>query len=187
MSLPVVLAVGLLMGYNKARFGSVWESGYVWADSPYLDKELRKEIIENGLFQVKYISANMHDYFLRMPELVSDERGRWEAPYIRVNNPGGVSFLLIAPIFMYVVCTDLKNIPARNALLTSGVMMLALLMYYSNGGSQVGPRYMTDVIPYAYVALVSVFKKSKLGILGRMFVWGAGYVNLYLYVVSGGI
>ena len=152
LCLPVVVSGLILLGYNFSRFGSIWNNGY--ANS------------QGFLFSYKYILTNSYNYFFKLKDLTKTP---------------GASFFVVSPIFLYMFGADWKKRMVRMALLPIGIVLPLLLTYYYSGWFQIGPRYMLDLLPWAYLVLLEGFKNQKLTNFARGLILGSAIFNLYLF------
>jgi hypothetical protein len=173
------------------RFGDAFENGYrlignfAGVDFQRGQRELLREF---GLFRLRNIPTNLYYYFVKGPDPVIQELSGTlgnkfpyilKPPYIKVANPG-VSFFVVAPIFLYVFRSRLRQRMAAHALLAVLCVLIFLLSYYWNGWFQVGPRYMLDVLPFAYLLLLFSFPDFKLSGFAQLLIVASAFFNLYL-------
>ncbi len=149
---PLAVAWALMAAYNWARFGSWSETGYalsVMGTGTLLDDRTRL-----GLFNLAYLPARLHDYFLLMPE--------WRRGSFYVGTWGLSAFLLMPGFLLSFRRPTADRQLWSLALLSAGLQLLPLLVYYSSGAWQFGPRYLSDLLPALYYALLLSFRGRPL-------------------------
>jgi hypothetical protein len=187
MLVMIGLAMITLLWYNQVRFDSIWDTGYTKINSPYIGQELRNDLEKNGMFRLKYLWSNIVDYFFKLPEVYTNNRNEIVAPYVKIVDPGGVAVWFTFFWLIYIFQIDLKNRWVVGAGLTSVVMLLVLLSYYTSGGRQVGPRYLCDLLPYIYLILILSIKNKKLSIFFESLIILSGLVTWIMYELLGGM
>ena len=183
---PILVALIILFGYNFLRFGNVLETGYQLSNNYYLTDQQKFEQLNYGLFDLRNIPTNLYYYFIKTPDpiLLEQESSQGNTyllkpPYLKVNYPG-VSFFVVAPIFLYVFRAK-KTELVKLALIPIGVILLILLAYYWPGWVQVGPRYLLDLLPFAFLILLQSFPNSKLSTGAKALIILSSIFNLYLF------
>jgi hypothetical protein len=186
LMIPVFMGVVLLFIYNYYRFGNIWETGYnlqTWINP-------KLSIVRDtwGLFNFRYLPANIYYFLLKGPELVfsDDLYVHAKFPFIKAS-PWGMSIILTSPMFLL----SLKNKLTRQVkIVWLGVMIILLsdLLYYGIGRLQYGYRYALDVYPLLYVLTANAVSKNEKrpeGLL-RSFVFfglmGGIWLGLPLYI-----
>ena len=183
LSLPVVCAGVLILGYNYLRFNTPLETGYQIIQ-PYA---ANGAIHQFGFFHPYYIPTNFYYYFLEsFSPIYADPLNapgvyHLKFPYIGGNGFGAISFFLISPIFIYLYQAKLKIKEAKYAIITSGVITLVLLNYYYNGYLQLGPRYLNDALPLLFVILLYVFQAKGLRWQHKLIITLSAFLNIYLW------
>lgn len=179
--IPIIFSGLLLLGYNYLRFNNVFNNGYTMSNN-----ESKWERLNFGLFKLKNIPTNFYYYFIKTvdPVLLNyrsllGQTYILKPPYIQVNFPGA-GFFFISPIFLYILKIKLKEKNVRLALVPMAIILFSLLSYYWPGWRQVGPRYLLDLLPFAYLLLLYSFKEFKLPILAKIIIFFSASVNLYL-------
>ncbi|MDO8463570.1 MAG: hypothetical protein Q7S96_04895 [bacterium] len=190
---PIFLAGVLLLGYNAVRFGTIFENGYRLANASTATAEDRYELLHYGLFRIENIPTNLYYYFVRsldpvtLPIATSSRRTyHLTAPYVTVGDPG-VSFFVTAPIFLYLFSRKTRQSlreerSVRLAAMTVVPILLLLLLYYWPGWTQVGPRYMLDLLPYLFLVLLASFHNYRLPAFARILIICSAALNLFLTI-----
>lgn len=182
---PVAIAGAVLLGYNSVRFNNPFENGYRIVNNATLSEAQRFETLHYGLFQLRNIPTNLYYYFVKSPDPVRVQFESWQGntyvlrpPYVTVAYPG-ISFFFVAPIFLYCFRTRHKEYVVRLALIPISVILIALLLYYWPGWRQVGPRYLLDLLPFAYLLLLYSFPEKKLSRVALATIGVSAFTNLY--------
>jgi len=185
--IPVVVSGVILLSYNFVRFGDVLDNGFLRSNDHTLTEDQRYEQTHYGLFQFRNIPTNIYYYFLKTVDPVTDShKSMWGnsyiliPPYIQVKFPG-TSFFVVAPIFFYCVKVSLRKKLNKLLLLPIGTIIFLLMTYYWPGWRQVGPRYLLDVLPFAYVLLVDSFKNSVLPTRAIVLIFVSAFIDYYLF------
>lgn len=183
---PVLIGVFLLFVYNYLRFGNIWETGYNF--QAWINPKLSIVRDTWGLFNFRYLPANIYYFLLKGPELVfsDDLHVHAKFPFIKAS-PWGMSIILTSPMLLL----SFKNRLTRQVkIVWFGVMIILLsdFLYYGIGRLQYGYRYALDVYPLLYVLTakaVSGDEKRPEGLL-RLFVFlglmGGIWLGLPLYM-----
>lgn len=185
LSLPVICAGFLILGYNYLRFNNLMETGYQ-ITQPYAES---LSMHRSGFFSLYYIPTNFYYYFLESFYPVYADPINAPAvyhlkfPYISGNGFGAISFFLISPIFIYLYQAKLKIKEVKYALITAGAITFVLLSYYYNGYLQLGPRYLNDVLPLLFLSLLYVFQNKGLHWQHKLIITLSAFINMYLWYV----
>lgn len=143
--LPLGLTALVLAAYNYGRFGDPLDNGYLLANQALLNPE-------HGSFSWRYITKNLHQYFVLMPGFQTT----W--PYLTVTDHG-LSLLATTPAVLLLLrsgwserAVDGKFL-GRLALLGCASVQGLYMMYFWDGWRQFGSRYTLDWAPFLIVAL----------------------------------
>lgn len=165
-----VLQAGLialaLAFFNFARFGSPLEFGHnhlAWA-----------EALPEGIFSLSHLPWNVYHALLRLPDL----HPAW--PYLTFDT-AGTAFWLNNAIFVVALVGLVREridpwIRATSvfALLTIGV---GVLCYEGKGNTQLGFRYVIDLLPVGFVALAFAYRRFTRSMMVAAVV--SALLNLY--------
>jgi hypothetical protein len=159
------LLIGVAYGwYNYIRFGNPIEFGH-----NYLPEFTRAEY---GQFNLRYLSANLRNIFLRPIKLLPS--GGLDLPMF-----DGFMFYVANPFFIALIVRIIKDIRSRvmplpAAALCVGLIINLLLLctHKTFGGWQFGARYTIDLIPYAFIYIL-ISGRTKLSRLDE-FLCGFG-------------
>jgi len=185
--LPLFIGGLLLLGYNYVRFQNPLENGYRLVNNFYWSMpDQRYELDHRGLFQLANIPTNFYYYFIKTLDPVvlnyparNNEHYLLQAPYLKVGYPG-VGFFVVAPIFLYLFRRRYRERQDKLLLATCGLTLLALLTYYTTGWFQSGPRYLLDLLPYAFVLLLGAWPEHKLTNFSRGLIVASALFNVFL-------
>jgi len=180
---PIFMAIIILGLYNYLRFEQIFINSYQLTSSYIKDTIIHPY----GLFDLRYIPTNFYYYFLEgFTPILKDvpaniPRYILKYPYITINKLGATSFFLISPLFLLLYKADWTNAKIKYALITSGIILLILLSYFYNGHSQIGPRYLNDILPLLFLILLYIFQKNKLNYKHKLVIFFSVILNIYLW------
>ena len=177
-AVPPLVIGGSYMLLNTLRFGNPLEFGH-----NYLPEFTRTA---TGQFNLSYMAGHIGE-LLRLPGL--DAEGRFSFPTAE-----GVAFWLVNPLFLTVTAAWAAALIRRregNRLTLVLVPALALahaaviLLHRTLGGWQFGNRYLVDLMPWLYWALLRWMPDDRRFALANLplAAWGAA-VNLIGTVVT---
>lgn len=144
-AVPLLLTGLLLAAYNFARFGDFLNNGYLLANQALLNPEY-------GSFSWHYITRNVYQYLLRVPELSA----HW--PYLILTDHG-LSLLVTTPAVVLLFRRGWSErapeakLLGRLALAACAMTFALYLCYFWDGWRQFGSRYTLDFTPFLIVAL----------------------------------
>lgn len=150
---PCLLAFSY-MALNAARFGSIFEFGH-----SYLPEFTRTQ---KGQFHPDYFMKNLK-MLLRLPKM--NREGT-----LKFYTADGMAFWLVMPVFLSVLAAWLyalikKRRQHRVSIVLVPAVWIAytvvILMHKTLGGWQFGNRYMLDMLPYLYYAMLRWKPKSE--------------------------
>lgn len=201
--LPIAIAVSLWGIFNQARFGSPFEFGYRQVNAHHNANYYGAGLGDAPLFGIAYVPTNLYAYFLAGPlphndeqtpssmqrvwvrdSLIPFDNARLDPPYIDFNPIFGGSFFLVSPIFVLLLNSDWKQRRIRWALITLAVGLVPLLFYFWPGTELVGPRYLIDLLPFAFLALLSAFPDHKLLLSHRVLIVGSAVANISFALIG---
>ena len=168
---PVALA---LASYNYARFSNPLEFGHnhlAWAKA-----------LPDGIFSLAHVPWNAAHAFWSLPELHAE----W--PYLRFDTAGTAFFFNNAIFVVGLVGLCRARIDpwirasAAFALLT---ISLGVLCYEGKGNTQLGFRYVIDLLPVGFVALALAYRRFTWGMAAAAVFSTA--LNLYGLAVWKGL
>ena len=144
-AVPVVISVGLLLLYNKLRFDSWMDFGYVTINGADWILEAVKEY---GMFHPHFFRTNADVMLFRLPRLDFSGERFFFYPYV-----AGYSIFVMTPSLVYVFRSIRKNWFSAGAWASVLLSVILLLFYHNTGAEQIGYRYILDVsAPLALMA-----------------------------------
>ncbi len=156
------MMVGLVLSgyYNYLRFGSLFDNGYLWAN------HFHGIMPMDGLFNIAYIANNFRNYFLNF----SFEPTKFP----------GLGFWTVSPMFLWMFGAGFGH-RTRGMWFGLLVALMAVLTYYWSGWDQIGPRYLLDLLPLAYIILLSSFRTKKLPGIFKIVVFASCWINVWMF------
>lgn len=151
---PIFISLIILGSYNNRRFHSFFETGYNYsttADSPPISYNL-----EYGNLNLSHIPANLYSFLLMAPEpLLKEQNGGMvlRFPYLKMS-PWGTAIWFTSPLFFLLISKFKKGKYTISSLITSFVLSLPVILWYSIGYAQIGYRYVLDFLPFLFLALM---------------------------------
>lgn len=179
--LPAIAAVGALLLYNQARFGTPLDFGYRTANVP---PKLAADLRELGQFHWQYVTRNLAAMLWLLPQ--------WDAKrQMLVPNFEGMSLLLTTPAIVYLARARAAagtesgsgsgsgtRWVIRGAWLSIGLLLLPLVSYYNTGWMQFGYRFSLDfAVPM--IALLAIAAGPHPSRLYRALIVAGIAVNLW--------
>jgi hypothetical protein len=196
MAIPLILSGIILLSYNYTRFQDAFDNGYKNSNNWREDSDsFTYEMRHYGLFSVKNIPTNLYYYFFNIPSPVLEtvegyERKLFKAdpamiihltfPYIKVSPPG-VGFFVVSPIFLLMFRNKLKTKNSKFAAITSLFILIFLLTYYWTGWTQIGPRYMIDLLPFLVILLMESYQNRKVPLGQKILISSSAFFNVFLF------
>jgi len=162
---PIGIGMLLLGVYNYARFESCFSTGY--SEALIAPQWLMIHRDTAGLFNIINIPRNFYYYFLAPPMNVSS----W-----------GLSFFVLGPIYFKIFLGQLYQKKFLPYWISSAVLILLFLSYFTTGFLQFGPRYTLDFLPLIFVLLLFSFKDSKVSKKYHALIFTSSYINLILFL-----
>ena len=135
--IPVVLSVGLTLLYNKLRFDSWMDFGYVTINGA---DWILDSVQQYGMFHPHFFATNVDVMLFGLPELdFSCERFFFQ-PHV-----GGYSIFLMTPPLIYLFRSFRKTWFSCGAWASVIISVALLLLYHNTGAEQIGYRYILDI------------------------------------------
>jgi len=144
-AVPLVLAVGFLLYYNWARFGSPWDNGLNYQ---LMSDFFRADYERYGFFNLHYIPINLYYNFIFYP-----------FP-LRPESLMGGSLFLLSPVFFGAIGACWK--PRQNWLVWGLVVsiiltLIPILINIGTGWVTFGPRYTLDfTVPLLLLTAIGI-------------------------------
>lgn len=171
---PVVAAGVVLLAFNHARFGSLFETGQgiqvVTNGNPRFQADYR----DHGTFSLHYLPRNAYYYFANLHLDLRKTSGR---PGF---DPDGNSMFLVTPaLWLAVLSYRRRNWLTLGAWLGCGACLFMLLCYFATGWVTFGNRYVLDFLPLAMVLVAA-------GMNGRLTYLSAAVILLSVAINAWG-
>lgn len=174
----------LTLGYNYARFGNPFDSGYAAVYQDYVKSDIaytyyRDKFPDSGhfnLFDLRNIPLHIHALFLLPPSLDS---GALLKP-----SPYGMSVLLTSPAFVYAFLVRRKTELKLGAWLAIGLVCAVLFTHYSQGWVQFGYRFLLDFAPFLLILTAMGFDDND---SSRHRKWQVALVSFSIVVSTWGV
>jgi len=157
--LPFLVCMILMLVYNKMRFDSFWETGYMLQDT---GKGIPAQREQLGLINIRYFLPHL----LKLLFCFGAKRF-------------GVGIVFTMPILFYLYKTDIYNkmfVPVLTAIIP---LMIALLISFSKGGMQYGNRLSLDFLPLVFLLFITLFKE-EVGKKAKIIILIQVFINIYL-------
>ena len=140
-ALPVLVAIGLTLWHNAARFDDPWEVGY-----RYLSVAWSKRIGKWGLFDYHYLARNLGVVLSSLPWFPAG------GGPLQINGHG-LALWLTTPMYLWLLST--RRFSRLSWLLVGTAVLVALptLLYQNTGWVQFGYRFSNDYAPLLFAAL----------------------------------
>jgi hypothetical protein len=140
---PLLVIVGLLGWYNRARFGSALDSGY-----QYLVVAWRPRIERWGLFGYHYLARNLGLLLTGLPYL-ADKGGR--VPF-QINGHG-LALWFTTPLYLWLLWPRRFGPIHRALWITVLCVALPTLLYQNSGWLQFGQRFSNDYAVFLFALI----------------------------------
>ena len=134
--IPVVIAAGLLLLYNKLRFDDWMDFGYVTINGA---DWILQAVREYGMFHPHFFRTNANVMLFGLPRLDFSGERFFFNPHV-----AGYSIFLMTPPLIYVFRSFRKNWFAVGAWASVLLSVMLLLFYHNTGAEQIGYRYILD-------------------------------------------
>lgn len=177
LSLPIFVSGLLLVWFNYARFGNLFNNGYFTNDVGGYLSPLR----DMGFFSLQHFPTNFHYYFLASVNPITSNIGvHLKFPFIKYNS-WGLSLFLVAPFFLYSLRSLKKSSSyLRSLWIVVVITLFTLLIYYAPGWVQFGPRYTADFMPILYLLILNSLTPPKLTNFQKIVIVFSCLFNIYL-------
>lgn len=163
--IPIVIACAILGTYNFLRFNNPLETGYNHhMKEPY---PLSRNY-EFGTTNIIHIPANLYAFFIKppVPILHYEDGFVFKFPYLKAD-PWGMAIWFTSPLFLFLFFGFRKNKYFKSALVTTLLIAVPIVTYYSVGFAQFGYRWTLDFLPFLFLLLIPTLlpKLSKTAII----------------------
>lgn len=180
---PCILVVLLLMHYNFARFGQIFETGYTYTPV----KGGLQVARSYGLMSFKHIPGSLYHMFLATPKpVLLESRGEvFKSPFV-MPDPWGMSIFFISPYLIYLFSLKYEDKFSKTALWVVILIVFFDAIFFSKGYFQFGSRFSLDFFPLLFVLLIRNYKHTKENLSGifKGMILFSSVVNLFLYMMA---
>jgi hypothetical protein len=149
IGVPLLIAAGLLLAYNAARFGNPLDFGYL---NQVIAKDLRSDLLRYGQFDLRYVPKNLWVMLFAGPI--------WDpirnAPIPSVD---GMSVLLTMPVLALLPMARGSRLLIVGVLASIVLVLLPSITYYNTGWWQFGYRFFLDALPLVVLLLGFAFSR----------------------------
>ena len=175
---PIVVSVFLLLLYNKVRFDSWLDFGYVSINGA---DWILESVREYGMFHPHFFRTNARVMLYELPVIdLSGERFFFQ-PHV-----SGYSIFLMTPPLIYIFRSFRKNWYSIGAWASVVISAALLLLYHNTGAEQIGYRYLLD-ISAPLSLLVTDGLRGKVSVLFKVltvFAIVLSYVGIYWWYLG---
>lgn len=185
IGLPVLVAVGIYLAYNYARFGDIGDTGYEYIWSSLADKNyLYWRHTDIGLFSSDYVVTNL--LYLFVQGFHVDLTGKYLTEFEGMDALGA-SLFAASPFVLMALFTPIRR-PIVIGLICVAAMVVPMLFYHSNGFTQYNAqRYVLDWLPILAFALAFAITRANRPVFAVLVTYAIG-LNLamasVMYVTS---
>jgi hypothetical protein len=170
-SIPLAIALALLLGQNMIRFGSPLDFGYL---SMRIARQLQPDLQQYGQFSLHFLPRNLAALLVTPPIVALIDPGTWlqtlggvaglprllEVPASRLGapfpitfDPWGTGLWAVSPALLFSVRRPSQQSPrlAVAAWLSTLLVAAPDLLYYNTGWYQYGYRFSLDFTPFLLI------------------------------------
>lgn len=167
-AIPLVLAVGLLLGYNAARFGDPLDFGYLTEN---VAQKLKPDLDRYGQFDLHYLSKNLWAMWLALPV--------WnESEGTLTPDPEGMSLFITTPALLYLLSARRRSPLVLGAWVAFILLLIPLALYYNTGWWQFGYRFSLDfMVPI--MVLLAVGAGQRVSWVMRLLILAGVVINAW--------
>lgn len=153
--------------YNFARFGVVWDKGYM-----LIPGVLDEPWYQLGIIHPSYIPRHLDVIFTALPVFQS------AFPYIKPSW-AGLAVWFTSPALLFVLFAPLKARLVQVNWLAVVLVSAPIIMHGTNGFAQFGYRFLVDLLPLLTVLLLFSLKNKGLSKLHWILLFVGILVNLW--------
>ncbi len=138
----VVVAAGLWVLYNHARWGTLADIGYAtWYHQD------QAGMPTGSPFRLQYLRYELWSFFAQLPDFAGTY------PWIRPSY-SGVALTFTSPALVYAVWARRPAFVVAALWAAAALTAVPNFLYYVNGFAQYGMRHALDFIPFLYVLML---------------------------------
>ena len=177
----IILSITVIFGsvfltYNYLRFDNPLETGLTYHNG---NPRYTQDLLEKKIFSFSYIPFNIEHYFLE-PAFIS-----FEKPYAIINLEGNSVFSVYPVFLLFLFLFQKKYLQDKKIkkflYFSFSVIIMditLLMMYFATGWTQVGSRYVFDIIPLVSLASLLIVKDFPKPLLLLLFL-NAALINIF--------
>lgn len=175
---PLALAGALMLAFNHALFGGVFEDGLRHQLESGANPRFIADYRAHGVFSLHWVPRNLWHYFVNpLPRRLPNGALSFD--------PDGNSLFLVTPALVYLFpALRARGGFVRAAWIACACSMAVLLLFFGTGWFGFGNRYLLDLLPLA-ILLVAAGMKGRLTPLSVALIAASVAVNawgLYRFV-----
>jgi hypothetical protein len=168
VTVPLLLVMGALLLYNRARFGALLDFGYLTEN---VADQLAPNLRRYGQFNLHYLPKNLWAMWLAGPQ--------WDAELnLWKPDPEGMSLLLTTPALIYIGRARPRSWLVVGSWVALGLLLIPLALYYNTGWWQFGYRFSLDFMTPVMV-LLALAASPRVSWSMRILIGVGVLVNLY--------
>ena len=182
--IPILISLILLGLYNQRRFHSFFELGYKYSIN--LSSYPLSNNLKYGYISPIHIPGNLYAMLVMPPEpLLKDKDGFvLKFPYLKVS-PWGLAIWYTSPLFLFLLFRFKRNVYSISALVTTIILLIPILLYFSIGFAQFGYRYELDFLPFLFLLLIPCLPKKLSKPVILLITFGVIFNCLYITSLWG--
>lgn len=166
VAIPIALGV-LTLGYNYARFSSIFDFGYA-----RIPGVLDEPWYQHGIFSIHAIPLNAKAMLFETWRRVD------RFPYLTPTGFGG-SIFLSCPFLIYLFRTGARDTTLKTlAWIAIAVLTLTLWLHGNPGGWQISYRYAMELLPWMFLILLETGPK-RVGLVEGALLLASIAINAY--------
>lgn len=178
------IAAGTSLTLNALKFGSPFDSGYMYLYIDRPEDNFSRDAKAHGLFSPHFVARNLYHMNLGLPNLHQIEMGG-ETEYHLRPDTWGTGIWWTSPLLLLVLC-DIRRIWSdplqRSLLIAAALVMTALLFYHSTGFRQRGfNRYSLDYVPVLFALIAPTAMRGwRKWFSGAAILWSVIYFGFLI-------
>ena len=158
---------------------------FLIVDQPHAPININSEIValrqHYGLFSWRNIPTNIYHMFLAPLTPITDGASlHLKSPFVVGN--WAMSFFLLSPIFLQLLFVPLSTRYQWSLAWACAIGLVCVLSFYAVNINEFGPRYLVDVLPFAFMLLLEAFPNNKLWLRHKLVIGASTVFNFYLLV-----
>jgi hypothetical protein len=166
VAIPIVLGL-LTLGYNYARFSSIFDFGYA-----RIPGVLDEPWYQHGIFSIHAIPLNAQAMLFETWRRVD------RFPYLIPTGFGG-SIFLSCPFLIYLFRRGARDARLKTlSWIAVAILTLSLWVHGNPGGWQISYRYAMDLLPWMFLVLLENSPK-KVGLIESALLLASIAINAY--------